>query len=285
MLTDRDFPVLMFLADCHVANRPMAQRRCYPTDRDGRITRRRLNALCREGYIRKTRMLVVNPDDGTPGPVYHLAPRGAQMLAERTGDDRYLLKPTTIQQPMHLNHYLAVAEMRLLVEAAVPGTAVTLVGWWNEDEFLNPEVQDPNKRRKLFTELRKQPRLVCAPDAGFLLEVAGFRGVFFGEIDRDRDNYSSKRVAAQKSPGYAELQKRELHRELFPTTNVNRFTMVMISPRRERRDALRRAFRGKDGNQLWRFAARTDLTPQSFFHDDVWYRAEVDEPGPLVKRP
>src|SRR5204863_158150 len=81
---------------------------------------------------------------------------------------------------------------------------VMLVDWFNEEELVNPEHPDPKQHIRLYTELRLQPKkLVCIPDAAFLLDVAGHRGVFYLEQDRDRDNYSHRRVAALKSPGYA----------------------------------------------------------------------------------
>ena len=284
MLTERDIPALAGVARYRVLNRQMIQRRYYRDDRDGRITRRRVGAMHRAGFIHKAHLLVVNELDGAPCPVYHLAPRGAQFLAEHFHDDRYLVKPTTIAQPMHLHHYLAVAAIHMLVDDAAEESGVTVAAFFHEEEPVNPEAE-PKQHLRLYTELRTEPRkLVCAPDAAFLLDVAGHRGAFYCEVDRDR-SYSHKRVAAMKSPGYAELYARGLHRRHFPTTTLNRFTILLIAPNSDRRDALRRAFRGKDGSQFWRFAATPDLTRASFFHGPVWYHADDDQPGPLVKRP
>lgn len=285
MLTERDIPALAGLARYKVLNRRMIQTRYYNDDRDGRITRRRLGTLHRAGYINKARLLVVNPDDGAPCPVYYLAQRGAQFLAEHFHDDRYLWKPTTIAQPMHLHHYVAVAGTHMLVDDAAEHSQITVAAYFHEEEPLNPENPDPKQHIRLYTELRTQPKkLVCAPDAAFLLDVAGHRGVFYVEQDRDRDNYSHRRVAAMKSPGYAELYQQGLHRRHFPTTTLNRFTVLLIAPQPDRRDAMRRAFRGKDGSQFWRFAAATELSRESFFHEPIWFHVDDEQPGPLVKR-
>lgn len=265
-------------------NRRMIQQECYPTDGNGRLSRRRLSALHRDGYISKQRMLVVNPRDETPAPVYHLAKKGCQFLAEHFEDDRYLVKPTSIAQPMHLYHYLAVANTHILLDKAVAQSAVRLVAWCNEQEILNPENPDPKQRIRLYSELKKTHRkLICAPDSGFLLEIDGYCGVFYLEQDRDRDNYSHNRVAALKSPGYTELHRQQRHRKHFPATTLNRFTVVMVAPSKKRRDALRRAFHGKSGADFWRFASLTELTPKTFLHEPVWYHTDSAEPQELVK--
>lgn len=285
MLTERDIPALAGLARYRVLNRRMIQLRYYRDDPDGRITRRRLGVMHRAGFIHKARLLVVNPDDGAPCPVYYLAPRGAQFLSEHFHDDRYLVKPTSIAQPMHLHHYVAVAATHMLVDDAAEESGVNVAAFFHEEEPLNPEA-DRKQHIRLYSELRTEPKkLVCAPDAAFLLDVAGHRGVFYVEQDRDRDNYSHRRVAAMKTPGYSELYAQGFHRRHFPTTTLNRFTVLLIAPHPDRRDALRRAFRGKDGSQFLRFSATTDLSSTSFFHGPVWFLAEDGEPGPLVKRP
>ncbi len=285
MITTRDIPVLVALGNLFLMNRRMIQQECYPSDQDGRLSRRRLSSLLRDGYINKQRMLVVNPRDETPAPVYHLAPKGCQFLAEHFEDDRYLVKPTSIAQPMHLYHYLAVANTHILVDQAIAQSDVKLITWCNEQEFLNPENPNPKQRVRLYCELKTKPKkIICAPDSGFLLDVNGHRGVFYLEQDRDRDNYSHKRIAALKSPGYAELHQQQLHRKKhFPTTTLKRFTVVMIAPSEKRRDALRRAFDKKTGADFWRFASLTDLTPKSLLHEPVWYDTKSDEPQPLVK--
>ncbi|QDV48505.1 replication-relaxation family protein [Gimesia fumaroli] len=284
MITTRDIPVLAALGRYFLMNRRMIQQECYPTDVDGRLSRRRLSALVRDGYISKQRMLVVNPRDETPAPVYHLAKQGCQFLAEHFEDDRYLAKPTSIAQPMHLYHYLAVANTHILLDKAIAQSEVKLMTWCNEQEFLNPENPDPKQRIRLYAELKTAPKkIICAPDSGFLLEVDGHRGVFYLEQDRDRDNYSHNRVAALKSPGYTELHRQQRHRKQFPATTLNRFTVVMVAPNEKRRDALRRAFHKKTGADFWRFASLTELTPQTFLHERVWYRTDSAEPQPLVK--
>jgi hypothetical protein len=56
----------------------------------------------------------------------------------------------------------------------------------------------------------------------------------------------------------------------------------MIAPTTARRDALRRAVAKKPEAKRWRFACLPDLTLASFLSGPVWYRAEGDEPEPMV---
>lgn len=282
MLVDRDIPVLLALARYFLLTRHMVQALCYRSDTDGRLTRRRMAALCRDRYIKRLTLQVINPRDGAPSPVYILDSRGCQFLAEQFRDDRYLCKPTSVARPMHMQHYLAVARTHIVLDQAIDQSDVQLAAWFHEDEVVNPEESETRRQFKLYTELKKQPKLVCVPDAGFLLDTDGHRGVFYLEQDRDR-SYSHKRVAATKSPGYAELFRRRMHRRHFPTTTLNRFVVIMIAPNDKRRDALRRAFKNKDSAELWRFAAEPDLSPSSFLHKSIWFRTDNDDPEPLVR--
>jgi len=89
-------------------------------------------------------------------------------------------------------------------------------------------------------------------------------------------------VAARKCKGYAALAEATLHAKHFPATNVQTFTVLCVAPNSRRREALRKAFGGKVGSQLWRFAAGDELTPATFLHEPIWYPVS-GEPMPLVK--
>src|SRR5947208_1138520 len=82
MLTNRDVDVMRCLGRYYLLDRRRLQALCFPGDTSGRITRRRLLALCRDRFIHRTRMEIVNPKDGMPAPAYFLAVRGREYLAE-----------------------------------------------------------------------------------------------------------------------------------------------------------------------------------------------------------
>lgn len=288
MLTERDHSILLALGRYSLLDRRRVQALCFPTDAKGRVTRRRLQMLCRGGYVRRTRLEVVNPRDGMPAPAYFLTKRGTELLAERSGDDRYFSLPTTLPQPLYLHHALAVADTHIALDQAIAAQPadqeqVELVRWINEHDKLNPEEPDPRKHVRLFTELRASPRkLVFAPDAAFALRYAGHVGVFY--LEQDRCTTGSKQVAARKAPGAAEFAQRQSHRKHFPETTLDRFTILCIAPTPGRRDALRRAFRGKEGAELWRLAALGDLRSDTMLFAHHWYSADQATAMPLVRR-
>ena len=291
MVTGRDMEVLLCLARYRLLNRCQLQRLCYPTDKDGRITRRRLASLAEEGLVRGHSMLVASQYDGPPAPVYLLAEGGRKYLAEKLVDDRLLLKPVHLPHALHLYHQLAVSEAHITLEAAIAGqNTVTLEAWYNEAEVVNTHEPNPDKHFNLFTEFRSCPRLVCSPDAAFMLGYKGRRSVFYVELDRgtgDRGT-GARQLVTGKTPGYAELARRQLHRKHFPAVTDDDFTVLLIVPHPRRRDALRRSFRRKNPGayrtDLWRFAAHTNLNTETVLHGDVFYRCDEQAPVPLVWR-
>ena len=71
MITDRDILILLALVRYYVLNREQIQRLVFPTDRNGRITRRRLQSLVDEHLINRQNLLFCHPS-ATPAPVYFL---------------------------------------------------------------------------------------------------------------------------------------------------------------------------------------------------------------------
>jgi hypothetical protein len=282
MITDRDLAVLLALDRYYVCSRPQLQRLCYPSDTTGRVTRRRLQSLVSAGLVNRHRAAIVYPHTIPAGSIYYPAPNGCRLLSETQGDDRFLLTPTQCPQAHHALHWLAVTETHLLLDEAMAAQhEVQLVDWVNEWDIVNKDEQRPEKRFRLYTLLQEEPRLICAPDAAFVLSMGGFTKVFF--VEQDRGTSGAQQVAARKVKGYLAMQQQGQHREKFPACNVSAVTVLCIAPSAGRRDALRRAFAGKPGSELWKFAAASDLTAESFLHAAVLYPQKGD-PVALVKR-
>ena len=72
------------------------------------------------------------------------------------------------------------------------------------------------------------------------------------------------------------------HKKHFPDVNVEGFTVLIIAPSVARRESLRKAFEEKPGAKLYKFASRTELTPETFFADPVW-RTAAGEAVSLLK--
>lgn len=282
MLTPRDHAVLASLVHYATLTRAQISRLHFAGDDDGRVTRKRLQLLLNAKLIHRTQMQVVNPAMGAPAPVYYASREGCAFLAQERGDPRYLAYALATPQWQHLYHWVQVAETHILLDQAVAQTTgVTVEEWWGEGSIVNPEETEPTKRFRLYTMLRDQPRLVCVPDAAFLLVKDSYRKVFYVEVDRDTTQ-PAQRVAARKAEGYAELAARGLHTRHFLTANVAKFNVLIVAPSPQRREALRAAFAGKKGADLWKFAVMRDLTPTQFLAAPVWHPC-VGEPLPLVK--
>ena len=273
MLTSRDISVVTSVAHYYTLTRPQITRLHFPGDSDGRITRKRLQVVLGAGLIHRTHMQVVNPAMGAPAPVYYPSEKGIAFLAQEREDARYLTVCTQTPTWQNLYHWVQIAETHIVLDQAaarVPG--LTIADWLSEWSVANPEATAPEKRYCLYTLLSEpgQPRLLAAPDAGFLLEKDTFRKVFYLEQDRDSTK-NAQRVASQKAKGYAVLFERRLQARHFPTTNVEKFSVLMIAPTAKRREALRAAFATMPGASLWKFASQTELTADSFLTDSVWH--------------
>jgi hypothetical protein len=282
MLTPRDIAILVALTHYYCLSRAQIQRLCFPDDPNGRITRRRLHVLLQAQFIARHTLFPYNPLLGAPAPVYYPSRKGAEFLAAHFDDERYLTTCTQPPQPNNILHWLAVTDTHIaLVETLARQQDVKLEGWLNEWDVANKEETRPEKRYRLYTLLRQQPRLVCAPDAAFLLSKNEFRKVYY--LEQDRGTSGVHQIAASKTPGYAIMADQNLHHRHFPETNIDPFTILLVTMNANRREALRKAFRGKPGAALWRFATVTDLNAETFLHGPVFYPCD-GEPASLVRR-
>ena len=238
MLQIRDIEVLASVARYYTLTRAQVNRLHFPTDADGRITRKRLRLLHDDGLINRTNMQVVNPSMGAPAYVYYPSAKGCAFLAQEMKDERYKATCTLTPNWMYLYHWVEVAQTHIVLDQSVaqlPG--VNVIDWISEWSVANPQEKEPEKRYKLYTRLGE--KLVCGPDAGFLLEKDGFRKVFYLEQDRDTTK-NAERVAAQKCHGYAGLYEKRLHvGRHFPIANVEKFSVLFVAPSVNRRDALK----------------------------------------------
>lgn len=281
MITERDLGVLRAVAHYRIVSRTHVQRLCFPNDKTGRATRRRLQTLVRAGFIRRCRTPLFNPAGGSPWPVYYPTQRGLEVLAEHFDDSGFLGVSTRSPEPLYLMHWLAVTDTHIALDQAIGRqNTVQLEGWVSEWDTVNPEETQPERQYRLYTLLRDRPRLVCVPDAAFLLAVGEHRKVFY--LEQDRATTGVRQVAARKTPGYAELFKRNGQIRHFPQATVPGFTVLLIAPTARRRDGLRKAIKDKPGADLWKFAAQPDLTPEAFLHEPVFFPCEGD-PVPLTK--
>lgn len=281
MLTERDIRIILTLVRYYLLNRVQIQRLVFPDDKQGRVTRRRLQMLVDEHYINRQSILIAH-NNQSAAPVYFPARKGCELLAEHFDDPQFLLTPTQAPIPHHTQHWLAVSDTQIAFNAAVEGQAVQIEDWINEWDVVNKAESAPEKRFRLYTMLRENPRLVCAPDAAFLMCAQGHKKAFY--LEQDRATSGVTQIAASKTPGYAMMAEVQAHRRHFPATTLSSFTVLMVAPNAKRRDSLRRAVQGKAGAQLWRFVAAEDLQADLLLYEPVTYPADGDEPKALLRR-
>ncbi|MDP9025377.1 MAG: replication-relaxation family protein [Candidatus Eremiobacteraeota bacterium] len=277
----RDIDVLESVARYRTLTRAQINRLHFPTDAEGRLTRKRLRLLHDEGMVNRTNMQVVNPSMGAPAYVYYPSAKGCAFLLQEQKDDWYKTVCTLTPNWMYLYHWVEVAQTHITLDQAVvrlPG--VKVIEWISEWSIANAAETEPEYRYKLYTRLGQ--KLVCAPDAAFLLQKDGFRKAFYLEQDRDTTK-NAERVAAQKCHGFAALFERRAHiGRHFPLANVEKFTVLFVAPSTKRRDALRKAFAEKPAAWLYKFAAQPDLKPETFLTEPIWFPC-CGEPDALVK--
>jgi hypothetical protein len=277
-MTLRLLNILKAVADYFALTRVQIQRVCAETN--DRVMRKLIDQLCRMELIRRNRMEVVNPGMGAPAPVYSLTRKGAEFLAAEV-DERYLGACTITPQWTTLYHTTQISEWHIILDRAIARQdEASIGGWIGEWQVANPFEREPEKRYTLFTLLREKPRLVANPDAGFLLCVRSFAKAYYLELDRGSSGISQ--IANSKPPGYAELLKTKGYRKHF-ATNMDTFGVLSVSPTPGRRDLLRKAIKGKDGCELWKFCAWPDFTEDKAVTEAIWFPCE-GEASPLVKR-
>ncbi len=281
LVTPRVLDIVRCVAHYGVLTAAQIRALCYPNiQSDGSNVRSKLRDIVDGKLLQRTRMQVVNPLSALAAPVYFSSPLGLETLACQLNDERYRLISTRAPQWQNLPHQVAVADLHILTDqAAARQNYATLERWINEFDVVNQNATNPADRFSLYTLIRETPKLVCIPDAAFVLRVQGFRKVFYLELERATS--PTGRVAAEKSPGYFALRQQLLHKKHFPDA-LDDFTVLVTAPDARWRDSLRKAFATKDGAAMYRFAAMPELKPESFLYERVWHPC-VGDAVPLVK--
>lgn len=278
MITTKKTDILKIVAMYTTLTRMQIQRVCG--EKNDRVMRKRLLELCQERLLSKARQEVLNPSMTSTAPVYFSSRKGLEFLACELDDTSWLQCCSQTPNWQMLLHWTTVAEFHIRLDQAIAMQRdASLGGWLGEWDIANSDESAPHNRYRLFTLISERPRLVCVPDAAFLLCVNGFAKIHYVEVDRATSGINS--IAHSKTPGFAALAEHNLHRRHFET-NTDSFFVLSVSPTAARRDALRKAIASKRGAELWKFAAWPDLRPETVIHGPVWYRCH-GEGQPLVR--
>ncbi len=283
-ITPRDFDILKFVAHLETPTRSMITQELFPQDEGGRVTRKRLGILRGLDLLNATNMSWSNPNvlGGMAAPVYFPGSNLPAFLAQECEDNSYLLLNTAAPHFLYGYHLVEVARTHLMLDKAAALTpGVEVVKWYGERAQRDKNMTDAAAGRYVL-HVQVTDKLVCKPDAAFLLQKDQHSKVFMLEQDRDTTK-SAERVANFKAGGYTALVEHRLHiTRYFPGAMMEKPLVLVIAPSEKRRKALQAAFGKQPTCWLYRFAAIPDLTPESFLTGKVWYPC-VGEAGSLVK--
>ncbi len=283
MLTERQLSILRLVATHYTLTAAQFRRLLFRPEqaRDGRLTRRLLATLVGMRLLNKARCEVVNPLHGLTCPVYYPSRAGCEALAVATGEPRFFQTPTQTPQWQNLRHWTCLSDLRILLDAAVRAQQlVEMPAFFNEFDAVKPEADNPADRFRLYTIVSHSPRrVVCVPDAAFAFRVQGASRAFYVELEMGTN--PPNKTAAEKAPGYAGLAAQALYKRHF--ADAGDFRVLCFAPDAGWRDVLRRAYARKDGAQLWKFAALSELRAETMLHAPLFYPAGDGIPAPLVK--
>lgn len=278
----RDIAIFRDLARYRFLDRKQIQGLHFPEDTTGRACRRRLLELVGAGFVDRLSLLYAHPATGSPAAVYQLSRKGYEFLADHHDDERFRVMPTESVLPHLLQHWLALSETHIMLDKAIERQSVVqLGGWLNEYDIVNKAEQQPEKRYCLYTLIRENPRLVCAPDAGFVLSAGGHSRVYY--VEQDRATSGVQQLASGKTKGYAAMFENGLHKRHFSAATLPAFRVLLITTGKKRRDNIRAAIKTKPGANLWWFASTDDLTPETILTDPVWFVCADDEPHSIIR--
>jgi hypothetical protein len=274
--------ILTTVARYYTLQRLDIQNLCMP-QADDRTVRRQLLKLVQGRLLNKTSGEVVFQDrNGAPAPVYYPSKFGCEYLYALTKDERHLSVCTLTPNWQYLYHWLGVARFHVLFDQAVAMQRdVAIENWLGEWDIADHHAAAPEKKFKLFTLIRENPRLVANPDASFVTSYKGYRRGYYLEFDRATSGV--RQIASSKPQGFAAMADHGLHARHFPGAENVPFRVLMVTPTAKRRDDLRAAIASKPGAALWRFVAQDDLRPDTAFHEPIVYPCEgVGQP--LIKK-
>jgi hypothetical protein len=282
MVTDRDIAILEAIDKYYVLNRKQIQALVFPDHKEPRVARRRLQFLVQARLLNRQNVQTFYVNDPAPSCVYFPSVGGCEFLVDYHKNEKYRLTSTRAPVAHHVQHWLEVSATHMCFDAAAKlDKEIQIDGWLNEWDVANKDEADREKHYRLYTLIRKSPKLVCVPDAALLLSLKGHKKVHY--IEEDRGTSGPEQVAAQKCQGYAAMAEGKLHRLHFPETTLPSFSVLMVTTTVNRRESLRKAMKEKPGADLWRFITADDLQPAKLFTDPVFYPCEGD-PRPLVKQ-
>lgn len=216
-----------------------------------------LQRLVNAEYISAIRRPTLDPF--APNIVFALAQRGANLVADRLGIDRRLVrwrKYHNLVGLSHLEHRLATNDVRIALALGAPRVGGRLQYWWYEFP-VHENVDDPDEHA---------PPLVLRPDA-YAQCKAGARWLhLFVEVDLATESNGRFGGKVRRYLAYKEST-------LFRVRMGGRsFRVLIVVPSPARLRALKRVVEDQGGGRMFWLALRSDVTEEKI-GEPVWQLA------------
>lgn len=196
-------------------------------------------------------------------PVYTLARRGAQMLAQAKGISPNGLAGTAHPSPLFLEHGLKIADFMCSLEAALHREGKAVLRSW-QSEYALKSLR--NRTLLVSSPMERAKKLPLIPDGLFSLDVNGRQEHFFLEADRGTMGIESVR---RKILAYVGLFRQGLHHSAY---GLPHFRVLIVTTTTYRRDRLRAALRGMGYCQnMFLFTTWNDISLATML-SPIWFR-------------
>lgn len=271
-LTKRDLRVLELVREHRFLNTTHIQALAGGSERN---TRERLSRLYHHGYLDRPAHQRELRAEGYRYLVYALAPKGARVLARRSGETarvpRHLAEDNRTAKRFYLAHTLMVAEFRVCLTLACRARADLVLTDWRVPER-------PLARVNLGAN-----RVAVIPDARFSLQAQDGRVAHFF-LEADRGTMSLKRFLL-KLQAYWQLRSRSLADDL-----PGPFRVLTITPSLRRMENLIATAKNADprrtGSRMFCFTCEDDYNlndPEALFAP-IWRSPADRVPHAIVER-
>jgi hypothetical protein len=287
-VTERDLAILRTVYAFRLITREQVERLLFPPT-NGRdnytrtsITRHRLKLLFHNGYVER---LPVPVKQGAWAwrPLYRLAKKGAQLIAEKQGITLSELpywgrrfdkdQRRTVASELFVDHLLKINDVRiaLILAADAPGCRIEQ---WIDDAALKSQERQDFVATHRHGGKALEARVI--PDGYFVLNLGNRRAHFFLELDQatmSNQRWKSKVLAYQQyvaSGSYHEKYQTQSLRILTVTTTEKRLKN------------LKKVTERVGGGRMFWFSTFGRASTEQVLSGHIWLVAGETTPRPLV---
>lgn len=289
-VTERDLQILEALHTARYLITPQIQKLFfgYPSHEKGlgpkKACERRMRLLHEHGLVRRIEQPVKRGEGAKPY-IYALDKQGAHLLISELGVDPSDIewKPRTQEENYpFMEHLLATTDLHIALQASCRKTSIKLVEWVDEKELRSEGTTD---YVNLYDPNGQEHKTAIIPDAVFILEKDGRKGLFFVEIDRatvtispsiwERKSWTKKIAAYLAYPSTESYQKRYEGR---------RARILTITTGEKRLANLKEATEKAGGKEVFWFTTLEEaLDPVKLLTQPIWLVAGGTGPRSLLE--